>query len=664
MSDQQVIAEPLEWAGLPPEIAATSWPIAEAGMYDDAILAAFRLVEGRLQNRLGTASIGQPLLAEAFDSSPPRVDIGRPIDRSAIRDLFSGALGHIRNDRAHKLAPALPCTSLSVCISYLHFAALLLYLLSKDKAIAPQVESVSVRAGSIAGIEIFGVNFNDAIRVLANGEEMAIVQRNSNLLDVRLPSGFMGLVEVYDGNDLIFETPCSARSLDSVPVTFYEILFDELPLYGDAEASQQLSDVVGIQVRAYEGGHVFRVIWPVERGKYRKRQIVSHGPWGQEERYGDTWYRDPASNEVKLAWNSAALWRPDVIGDAAELNLSAVAVLPGAVSIDPGGVRTLTARGILSIGSYTVEQSDLEARWSSSDSRVAHVKEGVLYAKAFGSCSITAEYRGFKATANVNVEQQPPGGVTTFFEGLRRTQKMVFDHVDNLYITNQTNKIWRLNRGGRLDIVAQLARSDDHSFNFDCLARDAAGCLYVTSPQPRMALKLCQSGETFTPVATFGEDDYRVKKDVALTRSGALVIGMMGNQPGEGSILIVDPSGRSWSFEARDSAHSLCVGGDDRIYTLANRYGAIDIYEQDGALIESFEHGLESSIGAMTTEPAGSILLGGFHTGSVTRYERVGHSWMSTTVATGLGVIGGLAIDSRGHIYVSDFQSGRINIIH
>jgi hypothetical protein len=81
------------WDNIHPAIRDASRPIAEVGKFDDAIFAAFRYIEGEIQERIGSKSIGQTLLDEAFDGTPPKINISDDArDREGIKEIFSGAL--------------------------------------------------------------------------------------------------------------------------------------------------------------------------------------------------------------------------------------------------------------------------------------------------------------------------------------------------------------------------------------------------------------------------------------------------------------------------------------------------------------------------------------------------------------------------------------------
>src|SRR5258708_24460078 len=105
---------------LHPEVRRVAENISKSGAFDVAIFEAFKLVEDSIQTRIGSNSIGQTLLNEAFGSNPPKIDISSVTqDQNGIRSLFSGALEFIRNDRGHKKTPTIPCDSENSCLLYL-----------------------------------------------------------------------------------------------------------------------------------------------------------------------------------------------------------------------------------------------------------------------------------------------------------------------------------------------------------------------------------------------------------------------------------------------------------------------------------------------------------------------------------------------------------------
>jgi hypothetical protein len=58
------------WGALHATICDAAKDIACAGKLDDAIFAAFRVVEAEIQERISSRSIGDTLLDEAFNGVP------------------------------------------------------------------------------------------------------------------------------------------------------------------------------------------------------------------------------------------------------------------------------------------------------------------------------------------------------------------------------------------------------------------------------------------------------------------------------------------------------------------------------------------------------------------------------------------------------------------
>lgn len=126
---------------LRPEVATAVAAQVRAGMFDDAIFNAYRLVEAAVQKRTGiNGCIGETLVTQAFKAAKNAIKISdRDQDADRLIQLFAGAIGLYKGDRSHKDKPALPCRSLRECLRQLANASALLDLLDRDIAIAPAV---------------------------------------------------------------------------------------------------------------------------------------------------------------------------------------------------------------------------------------------------------------------------------------------------------------------------------------------------------------------------------------------------------------------------------------------------------------------------------------------------------------------------------------------
>jgi len=175
----------LAWGHIHPEIRAECEPKARAEQFDDAVFAAFRLIEAQIQLRIGSASIGGQLVREAFSEPDAKILISRDTrTQSGIASLYTGALS-IKGDRSHGLAPSFPCESQADCLRYLGLASLLLDLLDKDLNTFPQIETL--RLFGTQGhpfLELRGKNFGQGSVVLGNSIELTQESAKPNSLVV------------------------------------------------------------------------------------------------------------------------------------------------------------------------------------------------------------------------------------------------------------------------------------------------------------------------------------------------------------------------------------------------------------------------------------------------------------------------------------------------
>jgi hypothetical protein len=338
--------------------------------------------------------------------------------------------------------------------------------------------------------------------------------------------------------------------------------------------------------------------------------------------------------------------------------MSGLRALPHATSLERGDRVTLSARATETIGTarrYIDVTADAE--WRSTAPEIAYVdKSGVLYAKNYGSATVNCLSRGFAAQAEVIVESHASGDHTIVFEGLPAIQQIGFDYEDNMFITNQTASIFCLKATGGLHRVIQLRTRGHSDYQFDCIAVAKDQSIYVSAPNPRRVLQFTKDGDAYRSATEIGLNDNAVQKSIALSSRG-IVIGIMGATPGSGSVLCIDRSGKSTTFATRDSAHNLVVGADDRVYVAAPRARAVDVYDLDGALLDTLVTRSDASIGAIAIDTACRVYIAEFYSGDVVRLDAHGPA---TVLLQDLGNPCGMAFDSRGRLHVADASSGRI----
>jgi hypothetical protein len=344
--------------------------------------------------------------------------------------------------------------------------------------------------------------------------------------------------------------------------------------------------------------------------------------------------------------------------------LTQLLILPRVASMAQGESRTLAARAVFSHESIRLE-SDVSARatWSSTDDRIAIVSpEGILIAQAPGNARVNCRFEDLSARTDVRVESHGSRDVVVFFEGIRRVSQIDCDSNGNLYISNQSESIFEIQREGGTRAILSLARQSNAPQGIDCLHLADDGRLFVNSIGMNAIQAFEKHNGIYEPTRLLGGSRDGPKKCVA-SLSGTTFIGGMARQDRTGFVIIAPPAAEELSFSTRRLVIYLCVDETGNIYTTDNSAAGVDVYSPSGQLVETIAY--------PPGEAAGPLLFDGAHrlhigtaSGSIWRLVRRGSAWEHVLIARGLGQISGLAIDSRGYIFASDFTTGRISMIY
>jgi len=97
------------------------------------------------------------------------------------------------------------------------------------------------------------------------------------------------------------------RIVKSIPRHSYVVTAGSLTVYKDSRCTLQRPDVRGVVLETFspEGESVGRQIFPTTKN-YTMGESVTW-EWNTQNRkgWGETWYHDPDSNTIKLAWNGS-----------------------------------------------------------------------------------------------------------------------------------------------------------------------------------------------------------------------------------------------------------------------------------------------------------------------------------------------------------------------
>jgi Protein of unknown function (Hypoth_ymh) len=652
------------WDNIHKDIREAAQQIAETGKYDDAIFAAFRYLEGEIQERINSRSIGKQLLDEAFDGNPPKINISDDLrDREGIKEIFSGALSNIRNDRGHKKSPFLPCQSLNQCLLYLSFASFLLHLLSKDKNSFPTIESIRLLGTyDQPRVELRGINFSTADRVLAEGVDVSIVRVSPTVIEAILPAKFSGIVKVVAITNESNEIYCDTHTLEQGVENLYEIIRADIPLFEDAACTRQRKDVVGLLLRVTEAGREFLRITPTYPNKYKAGYYVTHGPFDSAS-VGETWYREPNSGEIENAWSGSLIATPQLINEAGNPKLIGISILPNKIKTQVGERRTVRVLGWEKDG-HVRKEVDLTSKvsWRTQDPDTAFIKDAVVYPKRLGRTTIECELEGFISSAEIAIEHFSRGEKAIFLQGLRRLQQIKFDSDDNLYFCNQSASVYRSASAGGIEEVIRISQPDTYAFGVDCLAVDSKRNLYVNDMFRRVCLRFKWDGNRYSRPDVFANSLEGTKKSIAVNNNGDVFVAVMGGLH-SGYILCVDPTGKETSFQTRDTAIYLAVNPEGHLCLPSASFHAVDIYSESGILISSLVHGIKETPTDILVDGDGAIFLPFWESGRIFRIVSVNSIVKVEQFAQFSPHIGGIAMDSIGRIYASVFGGNSVEMI-
>lgn len=657
---------PEPWEGLHPEILHACRDIAETGKYDDAIFAAFRIVEGEIQTRIQSAGIASNLLDEAFDGPSPKIDISPdPRDRAAIKQLFSGALGNIRNDRGHKKAPLTQCKTGRECILYLQFATLLLELLDKDRNTFPLIVGVRVYGTHQNPlVEIRGRNFGPSPSILTPVGSAQVNRLQGDVIEVALPAAFSGELRVARGDKESKPVFCDSKLVGSERTSSYRVLATDLPLYSDEKAVTPRPNVIGLLLLANEGGTEFQRIIPTYRGRYGAGDYVTHGPF-ETTGIGATWYRPPGEERIEKAWDGALIAVPNVIGRSSGCVIGGISIRPSPVRTQLNERRALRAIAWESDGPAGREV-DVSERvvWSTADSAIAHAARSVLIPKALGKTQISCSYEGFEAKTNVVVEHVPRNEAVIFFQGLRRLQQIRFATDGSLFLCNQSASVYRIGTDGVFSTVLRLSVPETAVHVISCLAIDERDRLYVNDLTRNACHRFDWDGTKFLNGVQLAANTSGSKQSIAINSNGQAFIAVMGPVPNSGWVVRVDPDGHEVVFPTRDTAIHLAIDKNDCVYVSNTKCRSVDLYDSNGEMGDEITHGERDSISDLALDTRGNLYLAFFRSGKIGRISHLKKATVPQYLPGNFGTPGGVAVDQNDRVYISDFGGDSIALVY
>lgn len=95
------------------------------------------------------------------------------------------------------------------------------------------------------------------------------------------------------------------QTLKAIPHTVHTVFISDIQIFSDPEGKQQRQDVKGVMLTKSMSGIINAKIYPTTQSFYKEGMKVSW-KWNMNKKWGESWYKDPTSKEVKYAWTSSA----------------------------------------------------------------------------------------------------------------------------------------------------------------------------------------------------------------------------------------------------------------------------------------------------------------------------------------------------------------------
>lgn len=651
------------WNLINSQIADVSNAHVEAGKYDTAIFEAFKYVEAEIQERIGSRGVGINLINEAFQETNPKILIST--DARGIRgltDLFSGALGSIRNERGHNKKPPIPCETKEDCFLYLAFASLLMYLLDKDKNIFPRIDTIRLY-GSKEQLraELQGNNFGVDSKVLAEGQEVTKLLTSATKIEVLLPENFSGKLKIITSdNKESNEINCDTQAFDEGVNNYYEIIAAEIPLYKDSYCLEKREDVVGIIFKSFEGGVESTRILPVKPDSYNAGYYITYGSFRLDDTVEESWYKDPSSSKICYAWDRTLLFNSEVICESGNFVLGGIAILPKEILTEVDEKRPLKVRGWGKDGEISKDiDITKEVTWRVENNEIAFVDhKGILISKKLGTTKVQCTYKTFTSTANISVGNCPKGSRTTFIQGISKPEQIRTDDKDNLYICNQSEKVYRISPNGNFEEVIRFSNIHGQLVKIDNIAVDKNQNLYVNDINEGVCYKFLWDRNRYVNPTQFATVLTGRKKGIVTDFHGNVFVGVVNKM--KGYIIHVKPTGEEVYFETEETPLSLAIDQQGNIVTPAPYSKEIHIYNRNGSLIEKYSHGIDDTPSDIYISND-TIYIAFYRTGSVYSLNK---DRKFELFADGFAQPNGICQNRTGNFYISNYSTGQIEKIY
>lgn len=643
------------------EITEVSAELVRVNRFDDAIFAAFRRVEHEVQQRTQNTAIGNELIKAAFveRKEPIRVT-ERAQDNDRLVALFSGAIGLFKGDRSHKDRPLLPCRSRYECLRLLAHASTLLDLLDRDIDRAPIVRGYEHRQGNTLTLWVDRASSQVQVWLDATTRLDNLSYRpRTVVVDVaRIPPG-EHRIHLVDGQR---QGAAHTIWLTSEPglSSWHRVIEVNLPLFGDAEGTQQL-DVTGIRVHSLEAGTASERILPT-REVYTVGHYVSW-QWSNTPGIDSAWARDGDGASLRKLWEWSTLFEGQPVAPAHPTRLMHISMEPDHLRLRNGVKTPLRVLEHLTDGTARWTESLDDPEIETGDEKIVVFKGGAVIAKAPGTTTLRCLHAGCSAEATVEIAAHPRGTITELLTGLPPIAGIA-STVEGLVVSTRGTQLWRVGRDGVYRLIAAMPRMPAVLFGTDTLTARADGELAVRISGIREILVLHH------------DDEYTTSHMVSPDCPGTPMAFIWDNEDlivamDSGAIHRVAMDNTATQLTSLDGVPIAVACSADDILVLCGPRHNVEPPHRVNSLWR-IPHGQAEGPNLLAsqrlTELSGVTYLGDdiyvsdFRRGRVLRLPH-DHTAEPVTAADGLINPSQLATDVDGTLYIADFSAGAIHQI-
>jgi hypothetical protein len=634
--------------GIRPEIWNAAKPAWENGLLEHAIFDAFKKVESLLQTRLGSASIGDALVEQAFpDGSAPRIDItSNSLDTRRLAQIFKGSIGLFKGARSHgSESPSIPVLDdPEFGLRLLAWASVLVDLLERDIKLAPAFQGLPQIGEGVLAVWVDKVD--GSIKVFIDGQQVSVVSQVGHKLEVSLQGLSAGRHEVVLGRGNHrsrpewFDMPSTDTSQN-----WHRVMATTVPTYEDQRCTRQ-RDIRTVLLESQEGGHRYRRVFPSETDAAPGDYV--DWTWSLDSpTVGESWVR--IDGQTHYGWTSSLPFSGTGRRPTESSHATRLTPRPGTVRLRPG--TTLPLRVLVEytdgIGVWQEERSH-DAAIVSSDGKVAFVEpHGIVRAKNPGQSRLLIDCLNMHTEVLAEVAALPRGTITEYLGGIPNPRAVATVGPD-LYVVTGSEVLWKMNDHERLASFLTVPLPYLAVNGLDQLTASPHGMLAVRELSSRRTLVI---------------DPTDPSRTVPLTIPNPILTPMASVWTGE-RLLVLDHSGLAWPFDIDSDSEPVplwegpsnpigCAVEDDRLLVITGGIApALYVLDLETGRIQ--ENLLESG---GPRQPSALLLAGDtlwacdFYDGSL--WAREGGAWKQ--LGGGLRNPSSLAMAEDGSIFIAEF---------